>query len=276
MPKWNFKASFLTASLLGLASAALPSIALAQPTQLSTENFPLVDYNFGVVKLNSTYQIYRSEILGKTGLNAVLSHLKKNKLPAPKTIIYMNDAGYSDKDLRAVEEYQAKQSLGFEFFHSFGYDYRTYLDGTNPSKPSEDIDDANLLGAAAKDAFGVIVDPAKDGGEDAFMRILDVVLDPSKQPVLFHCLGGSHRTGMVALALRYIEGDAWLKGSFPVRVPPIFRKQDLNQAQYEYHLQLRNKLLFRDSNLRFVEDFFTNNPVGEDYIKKYRAQLIKQ
>ena len=273
MAKRHFAVRLLAASFLGLVSSAMPSIAIAQPTQLSTESFPLVDYNFGVVKLNSTYQIYRSEILGKKGLTAVLSHLKKNKLPAPKTIVYMNYAGYSDDDSRAVEEYQAKQTLGFEFFHSFGYDYRTYLDGTNPSKPSADIDEGNYLGATAKDAFGVIVDPTKDGGEEAFKRILDVVLDPSKQPVLFHCLGGHHRTGMVALALRYIEGDAWLKGSYPVRVPPIFRKQDLNRAQHEYYLH--NKLLFRGVNLRFVEDFFTNNPASEEYIKKFRAQLLK-
>jgi hypothetical protein len=263
---------FLVLSLLSIASFGAPLISFAQPTQLSTESFPLSDFNFGVVKRNSTYQIYRSEILGTQGLNAVLSHLKKNNLPAPKTIIYMNTDGFSDKDLRAMEEFQAQQTLSFEFFHSFRYDYRTYLDGGNPSSPSEDIDDGRYLGASATAAFGAIVDPAHDGGEDAFKRILNVVLDPSRQPVLFHCLGGRHRTGMVAMALRYIEGGAWLEGSYTVRVPPFFQKRDLNLAQHEYYLH--NPSQFRGVNISFVEGFFQNSADAKEYVGKYRAQLL--
>lgn len=274
MSKWHRTVNFLTISFLGIALSSFPKMAAAQPTQLSAELFPLKDYNFGVVKLNSTYQIYRSEILGRKGLDAVLDHLKKNKLPAPKTVIYMNTDGYSGKDLRAMEEYQAQKPLGFQFFHSFGYDYRTYLDGKNPSKPSEDIDSGDYLGDLAKGTFGEINDPSNDGGEDALKRILNVVLDPTKQPVLFHCLGGHHRTGMIAMVLRYIEGGDWLKGSFSVRVPPFFRKQELNQAQYEYYLH--NKLLFLGVNLRFVENFFAQNQESQEYVNKYRAQLLKR
>jgi hypothetical protein len=274
MLKAHVVVKLLALTLVSCASVGTPLVSLALPAQLSTELFPLTEWNFGVVKNNSTYQIYRSEILGTQGLNAIVSHLKKSNLPLPKTIVYMNINGYSDKDLRAFEEFQAQQAMGFEFFHSFRYDYRTYLDGGDPSSPAEDIDDGKYLGTIAKETFGVIVDSAHDGDEAAFKRILNVVLDPSRQPVLFHCLGGRHRTGMVAMALRYIEGGAWLEGTYSVRVPPFFQKRDLNRAQYEY--QQHNSVQFRDINLRFIEKFFSNGGEGSEYIGKYRNQLLAQ
>jgi hypothetical protein len=237
----------------------------------SFENKPVDGWNFGVVKMNSTYQIYRSEMLGSEGLKAVSEGLRENKLPFPKTIIYMNTNGYSNKDLRAMEEFREKDFYNYSFFHSFLYNYRTYLDGKNPYEPNEDIDAKNYLGDEAKDEFGVVSDKTLDGGVDAFARILDVVLDPSKQPVLIHCLGGRHRTGMTALALRYIEGGEWLKGSHSVRLPPYTKSVTLNNAQYEYYKH--NTLMFRFDNLKFIDTFFAKDPLADRYISRFRRVL---
>lgn len=245
--------------------------AKTESVPYSFENKPVEGWNFGVVKMNSTYQIYRSEMLGSEGLKAVSEGLRLNNLPFPKTIVYMNINGYSNNDLRAMEEFREREFYNYSFFHSFLYNYRTYLDGKNPYEPKEDIDARNYLGDEAKEEFGVVSDKTPDGGVDAFARILDVVLDPSKQPVLIHCLGGRHRTGMTALALRYIEGGEWLKGSHSVRLPPYTKSVTLNNAQYEYYKH--NTLMFRFDNLKFIDTFFAKDPLADRYISRFRRVL---
>jgi hypothetical protein len=210
-------------------------------------------------------------MLGSEGLKAVSEGLRANNLPFPKTIVYMNTNGYSNKDLRAMEEFREKDFYNYSFFHSFLYNYRTYLDGKNPYEPNEDIDAKNYLGDEAKNEFGVVSDKTLDGGVDAFARILDVVLDPSKQPVLIHCLGGRHRTGMTSLALRYIEGGEWLKGSHRVRLPPYTKSGTLNNAQYEYYRH--NTLMFRFDNLKFIDTFFAKDPLADRYVSRFRGVL---
>ncbi len=255
---------------VGVVSSTLGS-AKTDKVPYSFENKPVEGWNFGVVKMNSTYQIYRSEILGSEGLKAVAEGLKQNNLPFPKTVVYMNVNGYSDRDLRAVEEFREQEFYNFSFFHSFLYNYRTYLDGRNPYEPKEDIDAMNYLGAEAKEEFGVISDKTPDGGVDAFARILDVVLDPARQPVLIHCLGGRHRTGMTALAIRYIEGGEWVKGSHSIKLPPFMKSVTLNNAQFEYYKH--NTLMFRFDNLKFIDTFFARDPLADRYISRFRRVL---
>lgn len=265
-------ASAFFAAVVQCASADSPVLTSSAGEPLfSFENHPLSDLNFGVVKRSSAYTIYRSEMLGTDGLQTVFDHTKGNGLPFPKTIVYMNVDGFSEKDDRALQELRQQSAFGYSFFHSFLYNYRTYLDGKNPLSPSEDVDSGGYLGSEAQSEIGVVVDPALDGGVDAYERILNLVLDPSRQPVLFHCLGGRHRTGMVALALRYLEGGVWLRGSHEVRVPPFFRLATLNNAQYEYYRH--NTLQFRMDNLEFVETFFKRDPRGLALIERYRSRL---
>jgi hypothetical protein len=254
--------------------AVLPStFALATPRH-ALESWPLPELNFGVVKYNDDYQIYRSELLGSVGLEKLSKHLQKNGLRYPKTIIYMNDEGYTDDDLRAVEEYEGQQQYGYKFFHGFDYNYRVFLDGKNPYQPESDIDEDNKLGEKAKQIFGVKRDNEKDGGLDAFKRIMSLVLDPNRQPVLFHCLGGSHRTGMVGMTIRYIEGGEWLAGSYSVRLPPFVSKTELNEAQYEYFRFFQDKPhALRKSNIEFVQKFFENESDAKRYINEARANM---
>lgn len=199
---------------------------------------------FGVVVNNDDYQIYRSMMLGKRGLKKLKKHLEEEELRFPKTIIYMNSAGYKFPLYFSIEEYDLQEKYGYEFFHSFG-DIRTYLDGHNPYDPQDDIDTKRILGHHARKKFE-LRDDGIDGDLDDFFTILKIVLDPSKQPVLFHCFGGRHRTGMIALALRYMQGGWWLDGPKHKRYG-----REMNPAQFEYYRF--NHLFYRKENLDFIE-----------------------
>jgi hypothetical protein len=231
---------------------------------------PEVDsIKFGVVVNNDTYKIYRSSALGKSGLKDVKKHLQKNNLPLPKTVIYMNKGGYAFPFYFALDEYKAsidkksKDFWPFEFVHPFGKD-RTYIYGQNPYNSDEDIDSKSVLGSEARKYFP-LGDDGVDGGVDAVKRVMDIVLDPARQPVLFHCHGGRHRTGMVAMMVRYLQGGWWTDG--------VYKREkgiDMNPAQYEY-LEY-NHLMFREENLEFVEEF-QHDPYFLDLKEKYGPLL---
>lgn len=190
-------------------------------------------YNFGILVDNNEYQIYRSEALGKPGLKYLRQHLKNIKMPFPKTIIYMNNAGYGGPFTFATEEVKLQGEYGYKFYHMKG-DINTYLDGHDPRYPRDDVDH----------------DGKKDGGLDTYYKILDIVLDKNNQPVLFHCFGGRHRTGIIALSIRYLQGGDWLKGYYRKFVFPRMLVH-LNAAGLEYaHF---NTALFRLGNIRFIQ-----------------------
>lgn len=222
--------------------------------------------NFGVVLNNNTYTIYRSAALGKSGLKTLQKHLQKEKLPFPKTIVYMNKNGYKFPFYFSLQEFFAERSKKygtFKFYHPFGKE-RTYLDGHNPYYPEKDIDSKSILGRHARKYFE-LKDDGVDGGIENLMRILNIVLNPSNQPVLFHCHGGKHRTGMVALIIRYLQGGWWTDDFYKKRW-----RMDLNPAQYEYYKY--NKLLFRKDNLYFVEDF-SNDQLFYQLDEKYGEKI---
>ena len=120
------------------------------------------------------------------GLKKLHKYLNSKDLERPKTIIYMNKHGYKMPFLFALNEYYLQGDYGFKFYHSFGL-HRTYLDGHNPYMPKDDIDKEDKLGSEAKDLFELL-DDGLDGDVDDLVRILEIVLNPDNQPVLFHCL----------------------------------------------------------------------------------------
>jgi hypothetical protein len=229
------------------------------------------DLNFGVVVKNDKHTLYRSEILGKSGLEKLYKHLDKNKLPRPKTVIYMNKNGYggwsTGFDSRAIQEYELQAKYRYKFFHSYDQKYRTYLDGDNPYYPSKDIDQSKYMNGDAKKYFGLIEDGKADGGADAFVRIMNIVLDPARQPVLFHCAGGRHRTGMVAMMIRYLQGGEWINGE-QTKVWIQGKNRYLNHAQYEYYLH--NSDLVRFDNWIFIDQFFKKE---SDLISQWKNLL---
>lgn len=228
--------------------------------------------NFGQVVKNESFTIYRSGRLGKKGIDFLYQdYLKKNSLPLPKTVIYMNDEGYNDRLIDiymtkgdpffAIDQFNLQSTYNYKFYHSYDYAHRTYLDGKNPAQPEKDIDRSGNLSKDAIKMFGGDPKDGLDGGVEAFYRILDLVLDQANGPVLFHCNGGFHRTGMIALALRYIQGGKWLE------VPA---GQKLNNAQLEYNYY--NVDFRRAENLAFIESISKSDKF-KTYISRYRDLL---
>jgi hypothetical protein len=50
------------------------------------------------------------------------------------------------------------------------------------------------------------------GGWSSLLEVLHMVLDPQQQPVVIFCYGGRHKTGMLTLALRYLQDARWFYG----------------------------------------------------------------
>lgn len=206
---------------------------------------PEYDYKFGVLVDNEYYQLYRSGKLGERALENLDEYFVEEGLTFPRTIIYMNSPGYKAPFHFALKEYFLQEKYGYKFYHSFGHGVRTYLDGHNPYEPRGDIDTTRILGSHGRKIFD-LRDDGLDGDVEDFYRILELVLDPNNQPVLFHCFGGRHRTGMIALAIRYLQGGLWIDG-------PRFKRLgiEMNLAQFEYYRF--NHLFFRKENLDFIE-----------------------
>lgn len=190
-------------------------------------------HNIGVLVNNERYKIYRSAELGLDGLPYLVDYLEKRDLPFPKTIIHMNHQGYAFPLYFAIHEYKAQAKYGFNYYHPFG-DLRTYLDGEDPYHPTDIIDKFRILGPIGRRYFNY-GDGKVAGGIDALLKILGLILDAEKQPVLFHCYGGIHRTGMIAMLVRYLQG--W----------------DEKRIVNEYHVF--NPVLPREKNIDFVQRF---------------------
>jgi hypothetical protein len=115
------------------------------------------------------------------------------------------------------------------------------------------------------------------GSGENFMESLKTIVGKGdvklKGATVFHCKGGIHRTGMMALAIRYLQGGDWTKNfSAPIQVEAsseetkgikrvkksaqkalaLKRKFYVrNWAEYEYYKH--NQRLFRPENLEFLE-----------------------
>ena len=220
---------------------------------------------FGVMVNNEDYTIYRSAKLGKSGFKTLDGYLRKRDLPFPKTVIYMNKTGYKFPFYFALEEFHLKNRYNFTFYHSFGPN-RTYLDGHNPYEADDDIDTKWNLGRHARKYFDFRNDGV-DGGISTFYKILGIILEPKNQPVLFHCHGGRHRTGMIAMALRHIQGGDWIEGKHHRRMG-----MDLNPAEYEYYKF--NHMMFRKENIEFIRQL--NKDSNFIKLKKNYRNLLQE
>ncbi|MCB9229511.1 MAG: tyrosine-protein phosphatase [Deltaproteobacteria bacterium] len=241
-------------SIIALLFSILSQMNLSFAETVFSPQGPL---NFGVLINNEAHTIYRSAHLGTSELKKLWSYMKSRQLPTPEIVIHMNRHGFRRKfpmfSHFALQEYELSTDYGYEFYHAFHYPYRTYLDGEDPYNPTKNIDSSGYLGSRARDYFGEINDPEKDGGIEDFMRIMHLILS-SQEPVLFHCTGGRHRTGIVGLTIRYLQGGEWINGKKrKVTVNILGPTLKLNPAQYEYYLH--NKTLFRMKNINFIEKF---------------------
>ena len=174
----------------------------------------------------------------------------------------MNDEGYGRKGNQIIEQLKLQKNYGFKLYHSYGETFSTYLDGNDPRIPKEDIDAKKNV--THKEASQLFRKPIfnkrgeKDGDVQDFIKILNLVLDREKQPVLFHCYAGKHRTGMVAMALRHIEG----------RLTP----QEIEKEYRDFATDLNILVGPRQENIDFINWFI----ITPDFIsikEKYKSQL---
>jgi hypothetical protein len=224
--------------------------------------------NFGVLVNNRIFKIYRSGGLGKTGLEQLEKHLTKKRLPLPKTIIYMNRYGYGAENrlitgvLKLVKRKNfyrhkfAAEQVENNMFPLSGKKYKfihpaetpeIYLHGRDPYNTEKEI----------KIKYKGVTQRTR-GSEESLYNITYALLK-SDGPVDFHCKGGIHRTGMIGLTVRYLQGGAWTKDfPFPIELPvksghSIIMAQIGNLAEYDYYLH--NTHNYRPENLEAIRKF---------------------
>lgn len=231
--------------------------------------FGFEDLNFGVIVYNSYFKIYRSAGFGKLGFQPLKQHLESKFLEIPKKVLYLNYFGfkpgfphswlatkimvsegvqrisdfarksvgtpiYSYKNFAFDEDAMATKDREFEFV--YGGNRNVYLIGHNP-----------LVGRNEpmlfKDSSGKEV--RRRGNREALYEVLKEVLT-APYAVLTHCKRGYHRTGMLALMIRYLQGGNWIESMGA----DYGNDKVTNLAEYEYSLHNPNQL--RSENLRAI------------------------
>jgi hypothetical protein len=210
---------------------------------------------------------------------------------------FMKNSGEKYKEF-ALEEDQWLTSKKIFFYHPLAVDEleaNTYLDGINPlqchlkNERIEALGDAegvegvegveaegacdgdeesgknilSLLGRRALQYYEknleVIQSRKLKGDQETLYNILDLILLRSHRAVLFHCKGGVHRTGMIALAIRSLQGGLWTAPfQKPVHVkvhvkhifPRLVEITNLAELEYFFH----NPKNFRESNLLAIRE----------------------
>ncbi|MFK7822570.1 MAG: tyrosine-protein phosphatase [Oligoflexales bacterium] len=243
--------------------------------KFSVDQFSFRKYNFGVVVNNSRHRLYRSKALGELGTRELFSFLQENNLLIPNLVIFMNKQGYKqpsnlsgglygfgaslriEDGVFAFEESQIFSKFGarpeVSFYHPLNSP--VYLSGQDVVNDSLAFPIDAYVDQDIKKYFEAQIRKSGTGEhivakKDNFYFILKLVLE-SRDPVLFHCTGGRHRTGMIAMAIRYIQGSFWTKSfrqEIKVRIPNIKHLVGLrNLAEIEYYLH--NKRYLREKNL---------------------------
>lgn len=163
---------------------------------------------FGVIIYNPSYQIYRSEALGTKGLELLFELTKKFHLKAPQIILHLHRKGHR-KIAQASEvrhsDYAEQEKTGAEKSNPFAFEFLESYQGNSVYLPAHTPDDLNR--------FPIYYFSGHKQGRESFYRALEVILTASC-PILFHCKGGRHRTGMMAMIVRYLMDDQMVVHTF--------------------------------------------------------------
>lgn len=249
--------------------------------------------NFGVLVNNKYHHIYRSKALGEEGTQKLFRHMVYNKLPLPTRVVFINKDGFKKKmwakipyvsslvrgtDNFAMQEHAMFHPLGqfptIEFWHPLNND--VYLSGHNPLNDVTDYHAAKYTDEESSREFEVHTHSLISARKENFYRILELILN-NEGAVLFHCTGGLHRTGMVAMAIRHLQGGEWTQPfAEPIRIltlGSLSNGQEIylqNLAEVEYVLHNPNNV--RLDNLEAVRDLVKEARFQELY-QQYNARL---
>ena len=227
------------------------------------------DFNFSRVIYNKKHKIYRSQALGAKGLDFVYKKLSSLNYQTPKVVLYIGRHGYSVrhkmkksiKYLKFVEdEEQYLSNMNLLFLHPFFTNL--YISGDNPQLDTKEY---NI------DHFSK--NQVISSSLESFISILNFVL-MSQKTILFHCTGGRHRSGMISLAIRYMQGGEWTKSlDNPLFAEDIDTKESIvcnNLAEVEYLYYSDGEP--RKKNLDFIK-WFVTTVFFKDFKDKFQRSL---
>lgn len=266
--------------------------------QFSANHFHYPKYNFGVVVNNDRHRIYRSKALGERGTRELFGFLRGKRLPTPNLVIFMNKQGYKqpsnlngglygvgispriEDGVFAFEESQIFSKFGafrqVSFFHPLNSS--VYLSGQDVVNddlafPIDDYVDHDIKKYFESQIRTSGIGQNIIGKKENFYFILKLVLE-SRDPVLFHCTGGRHRTGMIGMAIRYMQGGHWtvpFRQEIKVKIPNIDHLVGLrNLAEIEYYLH--NKDMLREKNLQSLRTL-SQEKRSKELAKKFGPSL---
>ncbi|MFK7826652.1 MAG: hypothetical protein AB8G05_21100 [Oligoflexales bacterium] len=276
-------------------------------------------YNFAVVL---DRMIYRSSLLGKKGMKEIWSNLKKNGVPRPKSIASIHVMGFGGVGGNYnLEELEESKKQGLTFLHSYHYDKHltVYMDGTDPSKIVENdphhgniyvqetvnrfIPDENIQ-KKLRIAESIAENRHLSGDTEDFLQSIENIID-APWPILIHCKGGRHKTGMFAIIFEYLAYKSAMKAEYSEDVSvPAYKNRFANwwsrghgslwQALFdgpfhEHHLlrpaetnyAFHNSSVFRRKNIDFVRGLISGELLfNQDLInhwsrieKKFKAKV---
>ncbi|NRA44803.1 MAG: hypothetical protein HRU09_07600 [Oligoflexales bacterium] len=247
-------------------------------------------YNFAVV-LDGL--IYRSKLLGKKGMRELWTTLKREGVARPKSIASIHVMGFGGVGgSYNLEELEESKKKGVSFLHSYHYDKRltVYMDGTDPSKIIEnDPHHGNIYTQETVNRFipdekiqkllkidqSIAENRYLSGDTEDFLQSVENMID-APWPLLIHCKGGRHKTGMFAIVFEYLAYKASMKAEYSEEVSiPAYKNRFANwwsrghgslwyalfggpfhenhllrpaETNYAYH----NLSIFRRKNIDFV------------------------
>ncbi len=265
----------------------------------------LEKYNFAVVLEGL---VYRSKALGVNGIKKISEELAQANLPGLQSIASIHVMGYGgaggDYNLQELAETKKR---GMTFLHTYAYERKlvVYMDGTDPSKIIEtDPDHGNVYEEKTLLKFIPDAEVRKDLGIDRslaekrqlsgntmdFLQSLENIID-APWPILIHCKGGRHKTGMFALILEFLAFNEAMAEDLvsPISVPlyknrfarwldrkgsffevffggPWFANFDLHPAEVKYFEH--NKSVFREKNIEFVRGLIKGSKLDSELLQK--------
>jgi len=251
-------------------------------------------YNFGEVIPGL---VYRSRHLGVSGLTWLQKWLTSVQRPFIKSIASVHVYGYGGGKFKHklgslimpeyfnltynIEEYDFAKCHDLQFLHSYSPDpqMRVYFDGEDPSDiPENDSSHGNIyrnstlalyLSETAINLMNINInhDPVAGDTYDFLTSLLNIIEAP--WPILMHCKGGKHKTGMLAMVFSWLYKTEIEKDSYYDF--ENFWDSELKPSYYQFNSDPEEK------NLKFVKNLLTEKILGPENSKhRILWSLIKK
>lgn len=270
----------------------------------------LKQYNFNVVIEG---MLYRSGKLGKDGIEDLAEVFTQEGLRPIKSIASIHVMGFGGVGgSYNLDELKESQRRGISFLHSYHPDSKktVYMDGIDPSRIESSSHRGNIYSPETLDRYvpsevvrrqlGIDQSLEKEryleGNTKDFLHSVINILD-APWPLLIHCKGGKHKTGMISLIFEYLLDESALDAELTnqVRVShyknrvaswylghagfmqifsgPMISSEALRHAEHTY---LNHNLnVFRKENIEFIRKLIDRDIHKDKLIAKY-WQIIRR